>query len=48
MGVPDTFNLPSAYNSAYKAMGDAVALPVASFVGKYFLTPLAEVIYNEH
>jgi DNA (cytosine-5)-methyltransferase 1 len=48
MGAPDTFNLPGAYNSAYKAMGDAVALPVASFVGKSFLMPLAEVIYNEH
>jgi DNA (cytosine-5)-methyltransferase 1 len=47
MGVPDTFNLPGAYNSAYKAMGDAVALPVASFVGKSFLIPLAEVVYNE-
>jgi DNA (cytosine-5)-methyltransferase 1 len=47
MGAPDTFNLPGTYNSAYKAMGDAVALPVASFVGKFFLTPLAEVIYNE-
>ena len=47
MGAPDTFNLPGTYNSAYKAMGDAVALPVASFVGKYFLMPLAKVIYNE-
>jgi DNA (cytosine-5)-methyltransferase 1 len=46
MGAPDTFNLPGTYNSAYKAMGDAVALPVASFVGKSFLMPLAEVIYN--
>ena len=47
MGVPDTFNLPGTCNSAYKAMGDAVAMPVASFVGKSFLMPLAEVIYNE-
>jgi DNA (cytosine-5)-methyltransferase 1 len=47
MGAPDSFNLPGTYNSAYKAMGDAVALPVAAFVGKSFLMPLAEVIYNE-
>ena len=47
MGAPDSFNLPGTYNNAYKAMGDAVALPVASFVGKSFLMPLAEVIYNE-
>jgi DNA (cytosine-5)-methyltransferase 1 len=47
MGAPDSFDLPGTYNSAYKAMGDAVALPVASFVGKSFLMPLAEVIYNE-
>jgi len=47
MGVPDTFNLPGTDNSAYKAMGDAVALPVATFVGQAFLIPLAEAIYNE-
>jgi len=47
MGVPDTFNLPGTCNDAYKAMGDAVALPVASFVGKSFLMPLAEAVYNE-
>jgi len=47
MGAPDSFSLPGTYNNAYKAMGDAVALPVASFVGKSFLMPLAEVIYNQ-
>jgi DNA (cytosine-5)-methyltransferase 1 len=47
MGAPDTFILPESYNNAYKAMGDAVALPVVSFVGKSFLMPLSEVIYNE-
>ena len=46
MGAPDSFNLPGTYSSAYKAMGDAVALPVVSFVGKSFLMPLAEAIYN--
>jgi len=47
MGAPDSFNLPGTYNSAYKAMGDAVALPVASFVGKSFLMPLAKAVYDE-
>jgi DNA (cytosine-5)-methyltransferase 1 len=47
MGAPDTFYLPGTCNDAYGAMGDAVALPVAKFVGKSFLLPLAKVIYIE-
>jgi DNA (cytosine-5)-methyltransferase 1 len=47
MGAPDTFHLLGTYNDAYRAMGDAVALPVASFVSKSFLLPLAKVIYIE-
>jgi DNA (cytosine-5)-methyltransferase 1 len=47
MGAPDTFQLLGTYNDAYRAMGDAVALPVASFIGKSFLLPLAKVIYIE-
>ena len=46
MGAPDSYILPGTNNDGYKAMGDAVALPVASFVGKAFLTKLAEVTYN--
>jgi DNA (cytosine-5)-methyltransferase 1 len=42
MGAPDSFVLPDTYNDGYKAMGDAVALPVASFIGKAFLTKLVE------
>jgi len=45
MGAPDSFVLPETYNDGYKAMGDAVALPVATFVGQAFLSRLAEVIY---
>jgi DNA (cytosine-5)-methyltransferase 1 len=45
MGAPDTYLLPETYNDAYKAMGDAVALPVATFIGQSFLVKLAEVIY---
>jgi DNA (cytosine-5)-methyltransferase 1 len=47
MGAPDSFVLPEKGNDGYKAMGDAVAMPVASFVGSAFLTKLAEVIYRE-
>jgi len=45
MGAPDSYRLPETYNDGYKAMGDAVALPVAAFIGKAFLSRLAEVIY---
>ena len=46
MGAPDSYVLPDTYNDGYKAMGDAVALPVATFVGEAFLSKLAEVIYS--
>lgn len=46
MGAPDTFKLPGSYNDGYKAMGDAVAMPVAQFIGERFLTKIAEAIYN--
>ncbi len=47
MGAPDSFILPDAYNDGYKAMGDAVALPVATFIGETFLTKLSEAAYGE-
>ena len=46
MGAPDSYIPPTFNTDGYKAMGDAVAWPVARFVGKSFLAPLAEVIYN--
>lgn len=46
MGAPDSYILPDSYNDGYKAMGDAVALPVASFLGRELLLPLAEEIYQ--
>lgn len=42
MGLPDRFWLPDRYNDAYHAMGDGVAVPVVSWLGKHLLTPLAE------
>lgn len=47
MGAPDSFMLPGTYNDGYKAMGDAVAAPVAQFIGERFLTKIAEAIYND-
>lgn len=47
MGAPDSFVLPGSYNDGYKAMGDAVAMPVAQFIGERFLTKLAEAVYND-
>jgi DNA (cytosine-5)-methyltransferase 1 len=47
MGVPDSFILPGSYNDGYKAMGDAVAVPVARFIGERFLVKIAEAVYND-
>ena len=46
VGAPDSFLLPGSCNDGYKAMGDAVALPVAQFIGERFLTKIAEAMYN--
>lgn len=48
MGAPDSFALPGSYNDGYMAMGDAVAAPVAQFIGEHFLVKLAEVVYMEN
>lgn len=40
MGAPDTYKLVGSYNDGYKAMGDAVAVPVAAWLSKYLLAPL--------
>ena len=47
MGAPDSFERPGSYNDGYKAMGDAVAAPVAQFIGERFLTKIAEAVYND-
>ncbi len=41
MGVPDDYKLPGSYNDGYKAMGDAVAVPVARFLAENLLAPIA-------
>ena len=47
MGAPDSFILPGSYNDGYKAMGDAVAMPVAQFIGERFLTKISEAVYDD-
>lgn len=42
MGAPDSFRLPANYNEAYKAMGDAVAVPVVRHLARHLLLPLAQ------
>jgi len=46
MGAPDSFVLPQSNNDGYRAMGDAVVLPVARFLGQVFLAELAEAAYG--
>jgi DNA (cytosine-5)-methyltransferase 1 len=40
MGAPETYKIPGSYNDGYKAMGDAVAVPVARWLAKHLLLPL--------
>ncbi|WP_221063735.1 DNA cytosine methyltransferase [Methylomagnum ishizawai] len=44
MGAPASYKLPGTYNDGYKAMGDAVALPVSRYLAENLLSPLAELI----
>ena len=46
MGAPDHFVIPGGYNDGYKAMGDAVAAPVATYLGRHLLRPLTEAAYE--
>ena len=46
MGAPEGFQLPGTFNDGYKAMGDAVAAPVAAYLAKHLLSPLAAA-YND-
>lgn len=46
MGAPETFKLPGSFNDGYKAMGDAVAAPVAAYLAKHLLSHLAAA-YND-
>jgi DNA (cytosine-5)-methyltransferase 1 len=41
MGAPDGYRIPGSYNDGYRAMGDAVAVPVTRWVTINILAPLA-------
>jgi DNA (cytosine-5)-methyltransferase 1 len=43
MGAPDSYRIPGSYNDGYKAMGDAVAVPVAQWLAQKLLSPLADI-----
>jgi len=47
MGAPEGFILPGGYNDGYKAMGDAVAAPVAEYLGRHLLRRLTEAAYDQ-
>ncbi|MES2316206.1 MAG: DNA cytosine methyltransferase [Pseudomonadota bacterium] len=47
MGAPETYKIPGTYNDGYKAMGDAVAVPVAKWLAKKLLLPLADTHANQ-
>jgi DNA (cytosine-5)-methyltransferase 1 len=44
MGTPKNYKLPGTYNDGYKAMGDAVAVPVTRYLAEKLLSPLAQLI----
>lgn len=47
MGAPDSYKIPGSYNDGYKAMGDAVAVPVAKWLATKLLLPLANVYASQ-
>ena len=46
MGVRKSYKIPGSYNDGYKAMGDAVAVPVTRFLAKHLLAPIANIVGN--
>jgi DNA (cytosine-5)-methyltransferase 1 len=48
MGAPNRYKLPGTYNDGYKAMGDAVAVPVTRYLAKNLLAPLANLIKEQN
>ena len=47
MGAPDSYQIPGSYNDGYKAMGDAVAVPVVKWLARYLLDPLCNIATNK-
>jgi DNA (cytosine-5)-methyltransferase 1 len=47
MGAPESYKIPGSYNDGYKAMGDAVAVPVARWLATNLLLPLANAYAHQ-
>lgn len=47
MGAPESYQLPGSYNDGYKAMGDAVAVPVVRWLARNLLEPLCRAAMNK-
>ena len=47
MGAPDSYQIPGSYNDGYKAMGDAVAVPVVKWLARHLLDPLCRIATNK-
>ncbi|MDH7601924.1 MAG: DNA cytosine methyltransferase [Armatimonadota bacterium] len=43
MGARKDYKIPGGYNDGYKAMGDAVAVPVVEYLARHILAPLANI-----
>jgi DNA (cytosine-5)-methyltransferase 1 len=43
MGAPETYKIPGSYNDGYRAMGDAVAVPVVKWLAKHLLLPILKI-----
>ena len=46
MGAPDSYEIPGAYNDGYRAMGDAVVVPVVRWLTRHLLGPL--ILRSQH
>jgi DNA (cytosine-5)-methyltransferase 1 len=44
MGVHKNYRIPGTYNDGYKAMGDAVCVPVVRYLAKHLLYPLSQAV----
>lgn len=48
MGAPESYKIPGSYNDGYKALGDAVAVPVATWLAQHLLSPLVKAVTDEY
>jgi len=46
MGAPKSYRIPGTYNAGYKAMGDAVAVPVVRHLARHLLSPLVRASHG--